>query len=57
MILHETEVEVSEARYYLGFGIRQAGTEYLLLKFTIYMPLENLLNVAELLFSSVGWGQ
>ena len=58
MILCETEAEDSETQWcqgQAGLGIRQAKTEYLLLKLSFYMLLEILLNSTELVFSSVEW--
>lgn len=58
MILCETEAEDSETQWcqgQAGLGIRQAKTEYLLLKLPFYMLLEILLNSTELVFSSVEW--
>lgn len=58
VILCETEAEDSETQWCQGppgLGIRQAKTEYLLLKLPFYMPLEILLNSTELVFSPVEW--
>lgn len=50
LTLSETEIEDPEAWWCQSFGTRQAGTSYLLLKFTNYVSLENLLNIIELFF-------